>query len=164
MIAEDCEWGPLQDTRSEKVMHKILTAESPQLVVLNGDLITGEDTFPHNSSLYVDHIVRPMVQRGFPWASTYGNHDSDVNLSTQAIFEREKSYANSLTDSMINGRSVGLTNYFLPVYSSKKGTLDHPSLLLWFFDSQSGNYFQERDTEGKKVERPSWVHEDVRDL
>ena len=76
--AEDEDWGPAQDVATEKVMNTVLDTESPQLVVLNGDLITGENTYRENSSDYVDSIVRPMVERGLPWASTYGNHDSQV--------------------------------------------------------------------------------------
>lgn len=35
----------------------------PSLVVLNGDLITGEDTFLENSTHYIDQIVQPMLKR-----------------------------------------------------------------------------------------------------
>ncbi|KAI7590558.1 hypothetical protein KC316_g3321, partial [Hortaea werneckii] len=75
------QWGPQQDVKSTDVMNTILDAESPQLVVLNGDLITGENTFLENSTSYIDQIVAPLVQRDLPWASTYGNHDSDFNIS-----------------------------------------------------------------------------------
>lgn len=70
--AEDTVWGPQQDIKSIRVMNTVLDNESPQLVVLNGDLITGEDTSLSNSTAYLDRIVQPMVQRGLPWASTYG--------------------------------------------------------------------------------------------
>jgi hypothetical protein len=35
-------WGPIQDFRSVRAMEKILDVESPDLVVLLGDLVTGE--------------------------------------------------------------------------------------------------------------------------
>lgn len=70
--AEDLDWGPQQDINSTRVMNSVLDSESPQLVVLNGDLITGENTYLFNSTYYVDRIVQPMVQRGLEWASTYG--------------------------------------------------------------------------------------------
>lgn len=71
--AEDTDWGPLQDVDTLKVMQTVLDNESPQLVVLNGDLITGEDTFKENATDYVDEIVAPLVEAGLPWASTYGS-------------------------------------------------------------------------------------------
>ena len=126
---------------SEVVMNVILDNESPQLVVLNGDLITGENTFLANSTTYVDEIFRPLVQRNLTWASTYGNHDSDYNLSRAAILAKEKTYSGSLTQSMVTGTNAGVSNYYLEVYSSDttKTTLD---LILWFFDSRGGNYYQ----------------------
>lgn len=70
-------WGPQQDVNSLVVMNEILNAEAQQLVVLNGDLITGENAYLENATHYVDEIVGPLVQRGLSWASTYGNHDSE---------------------------------------------------------------------------------------
>lgn len=155
-LAEDLDWGPLQDVYTGIVMNTVLSVESPQLVILNGDFITGEDTFLANSSDYVDEIVRPLVQRGLSWASTYGNHDSDFNLSREAIFEREHCYPNSLTQKMVSGPNAGVTNYYLPVYSSDTSKTI-PELILWFFDSRGGNYFQELDSEGNEVPQPDWV-------
>lgn len=71
--AEDTDWGPLQDVDTLKVVQTVLDNESPQLIILNGDLITGEDTFKENSTDYVDEIVAPFVEAGLPWASTYGS-------------------------------------------------------------------------------------------
>lgn len=71
--AEDTSWGPLQDVDTLKVMQTVLDHETPQLVVLNGDLITGENTLKDNSTDYVDEIVAPLVEAGLPWASTYGS-------------------------------------------------------------------------------------------
>jgi hypothetical protein len=143
------------------VINSVLSIESPQLVVLNGDLITGENTFLSNSSTYLDTIVRPLVQRGLSWASTYGNHDSQFNLSPEAIFAREKRYNGSRTLNMAAGENAGVTNYWLPVYGSNP--LDStPKLLLWFFDSRGGNYFQKLDENGETIPRPAWVDKSVR--
>ena len=159
-LAEDLDWGPEQDIYSEKVINAVLSTETPQLVVLNGDLITGENTCLSNSSLYVDKIVRPLVQRGLTWASTYGNHDSDFNLSREAIFEREKKYSNSRTENMVLSSSAGVSNYYLLVFPSDKDS-STPELILWFFDSRGGNYYQKLDDEGNKVPQPNWVDESV---
>lgn len=71
--AEDTDWGPLQDVNTRKVMQTVLDSEAPQLVVLNGDLITGENTLKENSTDYIDEIVAPIIEAGLPWASTYGS-------------------------------------------------------------------------------------------
>lgn len=76
----DTDWGPRHDANTLKVMKRVLEDESPELVVLNGDLITGADTFKENSTDYVDMIVAPIVEAGLPWASTYGSE-----LSTESL-------------------------------------------------------------------------------
>ena len=107
-------------------METVLDAEQPDLVVLNGDLITGENTFRENSTAYLDQIVAPMIQRTVPWASTYGNHDSALNLSRAALLAREQQQrplglartTNMLPDISPSAQSAGVTNYYLPVYAS----------------------------------------------
>lgn len=153
--AEDTLWGPNQDMESTGVMNAVLDSEEPQLVVLNGDLITGENTFLANSTRYLDAIVAPLVHRNLNWASTYGNHDSDANLSRQALFAHETSFPGSLTTDMLGDASAGVTNYVLPVFSSvasSSSSSSTPAFLLWFFDSRGGKAFQEQD-----VELPNWV-------
>ncbi|KAK3312989.1 Metallo-dependent phosphatase-like protein [Apodospora peruviana] len=157
-------WGPQQDVRSVQVMNQILDAE-PEigLVVLNGDLITGECTFLENSTHYVEQIVSPMVQRDLTWASTYGNHDSGYNISRKAILAREQRWSNSRTNPKVFDKNAGVTNYFLPVYDSNCSTHElasvcTPSLLLWFFDSRGGHFFQQKDpTTGQLIGQPDWV-------
>lgn len=146
-------------------MNSILDDESPQLVVLNGDLITGENTYKHNSSDYVDKIVMPLVERNLLWASTYGNHDSDFNLSRESILTKERHYPNALTRSMVKGRPAGVSNYLLPVYASKaksytRTKVEVPEVILWFFDSRGGNYYQELE-DGEPVPQPNWVDQSV---
>ncbi|KAL7823483.1 Metallo-dependent phosphatase-like protein [Trichoderma gracile] len=151
-------WGPQQDINSVKVINKVLDREAPGLVVLNGDLITGENTFLDNSTLYVDQIVQPLVQRGLTWASTYGNHDHSYNVSGEGILARERRWPNARTRSMVPGRDAGVSNYVLPVYAAGCDELEcSPELLLWFFDSRGGFYFQERHPDGSQVGQPDWV-------
>jgi len=141
LIAEDIVWGPVQDINSTRVMNSILDVESPQLVVLNGDLIAGEATYLENSTAYFDLIVAPLVERGIPWASTYGNHDSNFNLSRAALFGRENSYLLSLTQLISLPGDAGITNFYVPVYPSDSSS-NTPALMLWFFDSRGGKKFQ----------------------
>ncbi|KAK4187681.1 putative inactive purple acid phosphatase 16 [Podospora australis] len=155
-------WGPAQDRESIKVIEKVFDEEpNTGLVVLNGDLITGENTFLENSTLYVDQIVAPIVDRKLTWASTYGNHDSDFNISRSGIFAREKRWPNSRTRQDVSHPDAGVTNYYLPVYphADDSGT---PSLILWFFDSRGGWYFQQKDPATKsRVGQPNWVDQSV---
>lgn len=134
-------------------MNTVLDNESPQLVVLNGDLITGENSFLENSTSYIDMMVEPMLQRKIPWASTYGNHDSDFNLSRTDMLARERRHSLAKTTQMVFGRDAGVSNYYIPVYSH--GGSHNPCLLLWFFDSRGGSYFQEKDASGNQIAQPN---------
>ncbi|KAI0139349.1 Metallo-dependent phosphatase [Xylariaceae sp. FL1272] len=156
-------WGHQQDLTSVKVINKVLDRESADLVVLNGDLITGENTFLENSTHYIDQIVQPLADRGLTWACTYGNHDSDFNISGRGILERERKWPNSRTTTMLPHSDVGVSNYFLPVFDHSCTDPDSctPELLLWFFDSRGGFEKQMKDADGNKVGRPNWVDDEV---
>jgi predicted MPP superfamily phosphohydrolase len=159
--AEDLDWGPRQDEMTLKVMQTILDIEGPQLVVLNGDLITGENTMLENATSYVDMIVKPLVDGEYRWASAYGNHDQSFNLSSEAMLEMERKYGTqSLTDRMVEGNGVGVTNYYVPVFGAVGDAI--PEAILWFFDSQGGREFQRHDAiTGAEIPAPSVVHERV---
>ncbi|KAF1349560.1 Metallo-dependent phosphatase-like protein [Delphinella strobiligena] len=157
--AENTLWGPQQDLNTTRVMNAVLDAESQQLVVLNGDLITGENTFLHNSSRYIDRIVEPLVRRGVRWASVYGNHDSGFNLSRREIWDRERAWEGCLTGCMVQGQDVGVSNYYIPVYSAS--ATGPPEFLLWFFDSRGGRAFQQTASDDAEVVLQDWVHGDV---
>ncbi|KEF57779.1 uncharacterized protein A1O9_05699 [Exophiala aquamarina CBS 119918] len=158
--AESTDWGPEQDSRTLRVMASMLDTEVPDLVVLNGDLITGDDTQLENATDYLDMLVAPMVQRSVPWASAYGNHDNHFNINTETILEKERGYYSlSLTEKMVTGKGeeVGVSNYYVPVYQIGK---NGPVAMLWFFDSRGGMTFQKNGKngkDGKKVQLPGVV-------
>ncbi len=142
-------------------MNDILDYERPDLVVMNGDLINGDGTFAHNSTHYIDQIVKPMVDRKLTWASTYGNHDHQLNLPAEGVFEREHLWPGSRTRRMVPGLAAGVSNYYLPVYPA---TCDNeekctPEVLLWFFDSRGGYYHS--SVEKTRTPQPNWVDASV---
>lgn len=148
--------GPEQDAKSIAVMNRVLASEYPDLVVFNGDLITGDNLPKENSTHHIDKIVQPLLDHDLTWASAYGNHDSAYNLDRDALLKREQGWPNSRTLKMVEDADAGVTNYYLPVYASDdaegKGT---PAMLLWFFDSRGGKYFQ------KDEQQPTWVDKGV---
>ncbi|KAE8397714.1 Metallo-dependent phosphatase-like protein [Aspergillus pseudonomiae] len=150
--------GSENDARTAGVMEKIISAERPQLVVLNGDLITGGATDSSNSSLYVDRLVTPLLQHDVHWASTYGNHDSDDNLCPQNVFDRDEQYKNSLTQRMVFNSSAGFTNYYLLVWPYDMAA-ETPAVILWFFDTRGGNTCSEMVNNPRM--RPNWIHPSV---
>lgn len=74
-------WGPISDVKSIGVENTILDHETPDFVILNGDLITGENTYLFNSTDYLDEIVAPLVNRNIPWSSTVSTSKSIIKLA-----------------------------------------------------------------------------------
>ncbi|KAF9510289.1 hypothetical protein BS47DRAFT_1348214 [Hydnum rufescens UP504] len=155
--AEDLSWGPEQDRNSDTVMRAILKIDPPDYVVINGDLITGENTFRENSTLYMDRLLTPLINANIPFSSTYGNHDNRPNISHLAEMEREVklaplSYSRRAPPGV--GGIGGEANYWVPVYADKSAR--SPCLVLWFFDSRGGY------TSGpNSTALPDWVDESV---
>ena len=152
------------DVKTQQVIRSVLHSEDAQLVVLNGDLISGDviqTSDPDHYVHYIHRVVAPLVDEDHLWASTYGNHDSNPNLDPlMDIYSLEKQYSTSLTQSYISGPEAGITNYYLPVYPH--GNSDGPpALVLWFFDSRGGYRASNRDTEASQGLRGDWVHESV---
>jgi hypothetical protein len=152
-------WGPQQDINSVKVINQVLDKESPSLVVLNGDLITGDNAFLENATVYIEQIVAPLLEKGLSWASTYGNHDHQYNLSADALLAHEQRWPNSRTQKMVEDQNAGTSNYYLPVYGGSCTTFDTctPDLILWFFDSRGGGRLQELDADGNQIGLENWV-------
>jgi hypothetical protein len=142
-----------------KVLNQVLDKETPDLVVLNGDLITGENTFLENATSYLTPLLQPLLARNLSWASTYGNHDYDRNVSGSTIMAEEHRLGpkNARTRSMVSDPNAGVSNYYLPVYAPDCKTCNcAPELILWFFDSRGGNYFQ-KGTPSSAIPQPKWV-------
>jgi hypothetical protein len=152
-----------KDAKSKKVMSYILAEEDIDFVVLNGDLVSGERTLKSNSSKYVLSVISPLVNEGYLWASTYGNHDSEINLDPEEdVFKTETRYRSSLTQSRVSGPKAGITNYYLPVFSHSASNTK-PALILWFFDSKGGHYHQKNGEGGLSAKRPNWIDGSVVD-
>ncbi|KAL4908314.1 hypothetical protein BDW74DRAFT_166080 [Aspergillus multicolor] len=130
-----------QDTRTAGVVQKVLQHEtSTQLVVLNGDLISGYGTTSNNATRYLDQVFAPIHALDLPWAVTYGNHDNERFSKSRELLDYEtKTYPeHSLTKNMgPQGSEAGVSNYYLEVFSAE--TQDVPELILWFFDSRGGD-------------------------
>ncbi|KAK7683089.1 hypothetical protein QCA50_013762 [Cerrena zonata] len=151
------DWGPVQDINSLQLMRTVLSSESPDFVVLNGDLITGENTFRENSTTLIDEIVAPLNEAKIPFSSTHGNHDNQANISHIEEIRREQlvaplSYTRTAPPGI--GGQNGPGTYWIPVYTHKNDLT--PSLILWFFDSRGG-FFEPTGQQGV----PDWVDDTV---
>ncbi|PPR03658.1 hypothetical protein CVT24_007772 [Panaeolus cyanescens] len=131
------DWGPIQDVNSLALMRKVLADEKPDYVVINGDLMTGENTFRENSTSLVDKIMGPLNEAKVPFSSTHGNHDNQANIThLEEILREQKVAPLSYTRAspVGVGGAGGPGNYWVPIY--RKAHDRSPALVLWFFDSR----------------------------
>ncbi|MFC7618978.1 metallophosphoesterase family protein [Microlunatus sp. GCM10028923] len=88
------------DRRTIELMEKTLDSVKPDLVIMNGDNITGgcEDALAMRQAM--NNVVLPMESRKIPWAVTFGNHDEDstpdTGLDEPDMLAFYRSYAHNL--------------------------------------------------------------------
>ncbi|MFI9484819.1 metallophosphoesterase family protein [Promicromonospora sp. NPDC052451] len=122
------------DRRTLELMRAVLDDERPDLVVLNGDNITGGCDTPLEMRQAMNNVVQPMEERAIPWAVTFGNHDEDstpdsgVDEADMLAFYRSYRHnVNGPTAPGVTGQ--GNSNVLI------EGTGGRPAFNLWLLDS-----------------------------
>lgn len=134
------------DPKSEEAaerMREVLDAEKPDLVVYTGDVI-----FAKPAAKALDRALEPVIERGIPFAVTWGNHDDEQDMTRAELSAYIKDMKGNLT-SHTEGIS-GQTNYTLSVMSSD-GKRD--AAVLYIFDSNSYS-------SNEKVKGYDWIKHD----
>lgn len=108
-------------------MREVLDAERPDLVVFTGDLI-----FAKPAAKALDKALEPVVERGIPFAVTWGNHDDEQDMTRAELSAYISQKRGNLT-STTKGIS-GQTNYTLTIKSSVG---DKTAAVVYVFDSNS---------------------------
>jgi len=135
--------GPEQDRDSLRVMRTILKLENPDLVVLTGDLITGNNLpnpdLGYNSTNVWKTMITPMLESGFKWAFAFGNHDdlaSGPGGSRADIMNFDSAF--NLSYSQFGPKNIhGVSNFYLKLYSSTSN--QDVNGVLYFFDNPDCN-------------------------
>ena len=112
-------------------MEKIAHAESPDLIVLTGDILSGGGCNDALESLR--QIVEILERCGTPWAAVFGNHDDEGSATRHELMDVMQESALSLSEP--GPPDVpGVGNYILTVQSAEG---IEPAALLYFIDSGS---------------------------
>jgi predicted phosphodiesterase len=129
------------DRRTVELMEKVLDAEKPDLVVLNGDNITGGVDSPLENKQALNNLAQPMEKRGIKWAITFGNHDEDSTsksgINEEGMLEFYMSYPNNLNKPSEKG-ITGTGNSNILIHNSQG---NKPAFNIWLLDS--GRYAPE---------------------
>ena len=129
VIFADCQDGIIPNGRMTQFMADALDKEQPDMVIFLGDNVLQE--FQPFNQAGIEQILRPLVERGIPYAYVWGNHDGEYNTkeNMHAIYSH---YGTCLTydaDAELTG--FGTCN--LPIYASDGS--DDMVFNLWLMDS-----------------------------
>lgn len=125
----DVHWvygDPKSNVAAERIA-EVLDAEKPDLVVLTGDVVTAK---PAADGL--EAALKPIMERGLPFAVTFGNHDDETDLSRKELLAVLQGLKGNLTTTTAG--ITGVTNYILPIKASAD---DRAAAVLYVFDSNS---------------------------
>lgn len=133
----DVHWrnGDEADQRSRALIELVLDIERPDLVVLTGDILSGEES--HDPGAAYRAAAAPIEDREIPWAAVFGNHDDEGSLSRKALLEVQQALPHCLTEA--GPRNItGVGNYVLRLLAAKD---DRLAAALYFIDSGGYNAF-----------------------
>lgn len=122
---KDC----LADPRTLRFLERVLDIEKPNLVVLTGDQIFGDEA--PDSETAVFKAVNPFIQRKIPFAPTLGNHDDEGSMSRSEIMTLLSNLPYSLA---ANGPEEvpGVGNY---VVNIEGASTKNSAILLYLLDT-----------------------------
>ncbi|WP_448810362.1 metallophosphoesterase family protein [Agromyces bauzanensis] len=123
------------DRRTVELIEKTLDSEQPDMVLINGDVITGGCETRLAVKQAINNVVWPMESRGIPWAVTYGNHDEDSlpqsGVDEAMMLDFYRSYDHNLNAESVAGLT-GTGNTIVPIGSAAGA---REAFALWLLDS-----------------------------
>jgi len=121
------DWAVRNDS-TLALMRNVINAEHPDLVVLTGDIVVSG-----GAAQCWQNVIKPMVEAQIPFAVTFGNHDTETDLSKQAMLELlQKNKFNVTYNAEKNLSGVG--NCSLPILSSEGKSMPWA---IYLFDSNA---------------------------
>jgi len=145
-------WGPIQDVKSDHVMHVVLRIERPDFVLFTGDVLTGNN-INSNATEYWKYVVSPCVQADTPWTHVFGNHDdlSQSNGSREDLLAFDMQYNLSHTLPGYHGLP-GVSNYVLHI----RNEAGFVAGLIMVMDSGGGQLPEQITTDQLEWFRAEW--------
>ena len=124
------------DPRSLMALETILRVESPDLVLLIGDIWNGALDRPiEEFKTFMDIFSAPMETRGIPWAHVMGNHDHGYAFGDAMYQEMMESYPHCVSAHTSPDQGVdGVTNFCLPIAANDDSRI---AFAVWGLDTHN---------------------------
>ena len=128
-----------KDAESQLSFTNLISYETPDLVSLSGDIVSGYAWDGKTSNFFTntfDAAIKPIEQSETYWAYTLGNHDDEADLNRTQIVNYAQTFNYSLTQ---QGPTTlgGVTNYVLTVFNDD----NVPIANIWYLDSLDTNCY-----------------------
>ena len=129
----DIHWhnGEPTDQQSADLIKSVSRAESPDLIVLTGDILSGGGC--NNAIVSLQQVIEILDQCAIPWTAVFGNHDDEGTANRHELMAVMQENDLSLVEPGPE-EIAGVGNYVLTVQSSDE---TKPAALLYFIDSGS---------------------------
>lgn len=124
----------LKNDSTYNLIREVIRIEQPDLVVMTGDIVVS-----NNARIAWEKLTNLFTEEKTHFAVTFGNHDSETDMTNAQILEFLQKNSYNLTYDAEGGKLSGSGNCALPVLSSD-GTKE--KWVLYLFDSH--NYTTER--------------------
>lgn len=111
-----------------QLMREVIKVEKPDLIVLTGDIVVSGGASP-----IWQQVIQPMTDAQVPFAVTFGNHDTEADISKPAILKLLQENKYNLT-SNTDKKLSGVGNCALPVFASKGNAMPWA---IYLFDSHA---------------------------
>lgn len=127
----DVHWttGDGADRKTRALIEGVLEAERPDLVVLTGDIVSG-DAAPDPREAY-RQVAALVDAHGAPWAAVFGNHDDEGTASRRDLLAVQRRYRLCLSEAGPKALT-GVGNYVLRVRAARSS---RAAAALYFLDS-----------------------------
>lgn len=142
LAISDLHYRPRPDAHGITLTEKLIETEKPNLVVVNGDCLSGKESRSEAElRTSIGNVAAAMEKKGVPWAVTFGNHDQEhypaTKIGKDAVLGMYASYAHNLNGGYVQGL-YGAGNKYLLVWNAD-GT--KPVYCVWLVDSN--DYFED---------------------
>ena len=156
----DLHWrdGDADDLRTLRLVEEVLDAEAPDLVVLTGDVVSGDECRDPAEGLR--RVVAPIEARALPWAFAFGNHDDEGPLTRLEMLDVLREHGGGLAERG-PAELPGAGHYVLRVGASRGDGL---AAALYVLDSGGANALGIGDYDWFRPAQVAWYLEAARAL
>lgn len=110
------------------LMRVVINEEKPDFVIITGDIVVSGGA----AQLWKE-VIQPMTEARVPFAITFGNHDTEADVSKPDVLKILKQNKYNRTFNA-DEKIAGTGNYSLPVFSSDGKTMPWA---IYLFDSHA---------------------------